>query len=87
MKKNKNNMLFRNILVSALKNLLIKDQGFSKTRIFLEKIINLRIIKKSADLGKIRQGPPQTQNLRVCLKSATFSTYPQDWIKRDNLHQ
>ncbi len=25
---------------------------------FLEKIINLRIIKKSADLGKIRLGPP-----------------------------
>jgi hypothetical protein len=25
---------------------------------FLEKIINLIIIKKSADLGKIRQGPP-----------------------------
>ncbi len=49
---------------------------------FLEKIINLRIIKKLAYLGKIRQGPPpQTCDLQVCLKSATFfsnsSLFPQ----------
>jgi hypothetical protein len=39
---------------------------------FPEKIINLRIIKELADIGKIRFGFPKTRDLRICLKSETF---------------
>ncbi len=40
---------------------------------FLEKIINLRVIKELADLGKIHVKVPKTRSLQVCPKSADFS--------------
>jgi hypothetical protein len=55
---------------------------------FLEKVINLRIIKKSAYLGKIHQDPPPNsrpaslpQIRHFFLKFTTFSTNPGFFLK------
>jgi hypothetical protein len=60
-------MLFNACIIKA------KSLASFLSKKLYEKIINLRIIKKMADLRKIRQGLPKTRQLRgVCLKSAAY---------------